>query len=283
MRRTILAVVSLIAVLVLAAGCSASGGGTSALTGKAWQLTAVTEKVPAFQGVVPAADQARYTVTFNTDGTYSGQADCNAISGKYTTSGTNTIAITAGATTLMMCADPDSFGSIYAHALTTATTWAVANNALTLSRADGATLEFAAATAGASPAAPVASAPPAQSSSADDLIGVTWQLSAMTEKVPAFQGVVPPADQPNYLVTFSEDGVFEAKADCNNLSGTYVVGDGGSLTVTLGPSTLAYCGDDSLGDLFTIGLGNAASYAVTDTGMTITLQDGGTLEFVKAS
>ena len=53
--------------------------------------------------------------------------------------------------TLMMCADPESFGSIYAHALTTATTWAVANNQLTLSRVDGATLQFVAGTAGAHP------------------------------------------------------------------------------------------------------------------------------------
>ena len=136
MRRPVLIAIAMVAIVSSLVACTASGG-TSALTGKTWQLTAVTEKTPAFQGVIPAADQPRYTVEFNTDGTYSGQADCNAISGKYTTSGTNVIAIQAGASTLMMCADPESFGSIYAHALTTATTWAVANNELTLGNAAG--------------------------------------------------------------------------------------------------------------------------------------------------
>jgi heat shock protein HslJ len=281
MRRSILVVAALVAIATSLVACS--GSGTSALTGKAWQLTGVTEKVPAFQGAIPVEDQPRYTIVFNTDGTYSGQADCNAMSGKYTTSGTNVIAIQPGAMTLMMCADPESFGSIYAHALTTATTWAVSNNQLTLSRADGATLQFAAGTAGASPSAAVASAAPAASSSATDLVGVTWQLSGITEKVPAFQGAVPEADQANYTILFDEDGTFSAKADCNQTSGTYETGSGNSLTIMLGASTLAVCPEGSLGDLFTLGLGKAASYAVADTGLTITLTDGGTLQFVKGS
>jgi heat shock protein HslJ len=279
MRRPVLIAIALVAIASSFVACTAAGG-TSALTGKTWQLTAVTEKTPAFQGVVPAADQARYTVTFNTDGTYGGQADCNAISGKYTTSGTNGIAIQAGASTLMMCADPESFGSIYAHALTTATTWAVANNELTLSNAAGATLQFAAGTAAASPSAAVASAAPAASSSAADLVGVGWQLSGITETVPAFQGAVPAAEQPNYTIAFTDDGTFSAKADCNQVSGTYTVGASNALTITPGPSTMAMCPEGSLGDLFVLGLSNAASYAVANNELTITLQDGGTLQFV---
>jgi heat shock protein HslJ len=281
MRRTVLIAMAMAAIVSSLVACTASGGGTSALTGKTWQLTGVTEKTPAFQGVIPAADQTRYTVMFNTDGTYNGQADCNAMSGKYTTSGTNGIAIQAGATTLMMCADPESFGSIFAHAITLASTWAVANNELTLTSADGATLQFAAGTAAASPSAAVASAAPATASTATDLVGIEWQLSAITETAPAFQGVVPAAEQPNYTIAFTEDGTFSAKADCNQTSGTYETGANNSLTIMLGASTLAMCPEGSLGDLYTFGLGNAASYAVTDTGLTITLKDGGTLQFVK--
>jgi heat shock protein HslJ len=280
MRRSILSTIGVLAIVFLAAACTA-GAGTSALTGKTWQLTAVTEKTPAFQGVIPAADQPRYTVLFNTDGTYTGQADCNSIAGKYTTSGTNAITMSPAASTLMACADPQSFGSIYAHALTTATTWAVANNALTLSRADGGTMQFAAATAAASPAEAVASAAPAASSAATDLSGATWQLSAITEKTPAFQGVVPPADASKYTIAFNGDGTFNAKADCNNVAGTYTVGASNALAITLGPSTLALCPEGSLADLFTFGLANAASYAVAGDTLTITLQDGGTLEFTK--
>ncbi|MFL5689631.1 MAG: META domain-containing protein [Chloroflexota bacterium] len=279
MRRSVLIAMTLVATLSSVVACTAASG--SPLTGMTWQLTAVTEKVPAFQGVIPAADQPRYTIAFNTDGTYTGQADCNAMSGKYTTSGSNTIAIEAGAMTLMACADPESFGSIYAHALTTATTWAVSGNELTLSRADGATLEFAAGTGAAAASAAVASAAPPASSTATDLIGVEWQLSGITEKVPAFQGAVPPAEQPNYTIAFSEDGTFSAKADCNQVSGSFATGDGNALTITPGPSTRAMCPEGSLADLYIIGLGNAASYEVSDAGLTITLDNGGTLQFVK--
>jgi heat shock protein HslJ len=284
MRRTITVGISLLAILVVVAACgSSSGSGTGALTGKTWQLTAVTEKTPAFQGVIPAADQARYTVLFNSDGTYTGQADCNSISGKYTTSGSNAITISPGASTLMACADPESFGSIFGHALTTATTWAVANNELTLGRSDGATLTFAAGTAGASPSEAVASAPPAAAASATDLTGVTWQLSAITEKTPAFQGVVPAADQANYTILFNPDGTFSAKADCNQVAGSYTVGASNALTIMPGPSTLVACPEGSMGDLYTFALGNAASYAVAGDQLTITLQDGGTLVFAKGS
>ena len=280
MRRPVLIAIALVAIASSLVACTASGG-TSALTGKTWQLTAVTEKTPAFQGVIPAADQPRYTVVFNTDGTYSGQADCNAISGKYTTSGTNVIAIQAGASTLMMCADPESFGSIYAHALTTATTWAVANNELTLGNAAGATLQFAAGTAACLAERGGRIRGTRGVASAADLVGVEWQLSGITETVPAFQGAVPAAEQPNYTIAFTEDGTFSAKADCNQTSGTYEVGASNALTIMLGASTMAMCPEGSLGDLYVLGLSNAASYAVADTGLTITLKDGGTLQFVK--
>ena len=46
---------------------------------------------------------------------------------------------------------------------------------------------------------------------------------------------------------------------------------------------MAMCPEGSLGDLFMFGLGNAASYEVTETGLTITLEDGGTLQFVKGA
>ena len=78
-----------------------SGGG---LTGKTWQLTAVTESFPAFQGVVPEADQSRYTITFDTDGTYNAdrrlQQRCPAT---YTTTGTGGLTIELGPMTMVAC------------------------------------------------------------------------------------------------------------------------------------------------------------------------------------
>ena len=47
-----------------------------------------------------------------------------------------------------------------------------------------------------------------------------------------------------YILILREDGTFSGKADCNEISGTYSTEAGYSFT--LGPSTMAFCGEDSL-------------------------------------
>ena len=115
------------------------------------------------------------------------------------------------------------------------------------------------------------------------LTGKTWQLTAITEKVPAFQGVVPDADQANYTIEFLADGTFNAKADCNQLSGTFTTADpaaaSGDLEIVPGPMTMALCPEGSLSDMYVAALGKAQSYAVADGQLTITLDDEGTLAF----
>ena len=117
------------------------------------------------------------------------------------------------------------------------------------------------------------------SSSGTGLTGKTWQLTAITELVPAFQGVVPAADQPNYTIEFKSDGTFSAKADCNTTSGTYTTTSSGGLTIAPGPTTLVACPEGSLSPQYIAALGNAASYAVANSQLTITLKDGGTLVY----
>lgn len=116
-------------------------------------------------------------------------------------------------------------------------------------------------------------------SSSSGLTGKTWQLTAITELTPAFQGVVPAADQANYTIEFKSDGNFQAKADCNQVSGQYVTTSSGGMTITPGPSTLVACPEGSMGDQYVAGLSNAASYAIANNQLTITLKDGGTLVF----
>ncbi len=281
MRRAPIIAILIVAFATVLGACSGSGSG---LTGKTWQLTAVTEQVPAFQGVVPAEEQTKYTITFGTDGKYAGTADCNVIAGTYTTSGSDGITINAGPSTLAMCAD-DSFGPIFAHAITTATTYKIANDQLTLTNAAGGTLTFSVApNASAAPSAAESAAPPASGGSVPaDLTANPWQLAAVTEKVPAFQGVVPADQQANYTITFAADGTFSAKADCNMVAGTFEVGDSNALTIVPGPSTLAMCAEGSLGDLFVIGLGKAESYVMHEGQLVINLDDGGTLTFAVAA
>src|SRR5688572_29153101 len=108
--RTRTMLVLAIGLAAVVAACSGSSGSASpsaaagaGLTGKTWQLTAITEKVPAFQGVVPAEDQANYTIEFKSDVSFSAKADCNQLSGSYTTSGTNGLTIVPGPMTMAMC------------------------------------------------------------------------------------------------------------------------------------------------------------------------------------
>ena len=272
----------------LAGAVAACGGGPggSQLTGTVWQLTAMTEKVPAFQGVVPAEQQAQYTIQFQPDGTFSATADCNQVAGTYTTSGSN-LTIEPGPSTMAFCGE-ESLGDLYVHMLGNTESFAIADNQLTLAMASEATLTFSAAPAGSTPAPPdgPASADPPASAAADatgGLLGKTWQLTAVTEKVPAFQGVIPDELQASYTVTFNPDGTFDAVADCNTVGGTYATPDqtaaSGDLSITPGPSTLVACPEGSYGDLFTLGLGSAAAYAVDNDVLLITLTNEGTLTF----
>jgi heat shock protein HslJ len=117
------------------------------------------------------------------------------------------------------------------------------------------------------------------SSSSSGLTGKTWTLSAVTQDVPAFQGVIPAGDQGKYTITFNDDSTFDAKADCNNVSGGYRTGANGSMSIQPGPSTMAFCPAPSLGQAYTAALSLTTSYAIANNALKLTLQGGGTLEF----
>ena len=69
------------------------------------------------------------------------------------------------------------------------------------------------------------------------------------------------------------------QADCNTVLGTYTTTGSGGLTIVLGPSTIVTCAEGSLSDLYVLGLGNTASYAIANNQLTITLADQGTLVY----
>jgi heat shock protein HslJ len=117
------------------------------------------------------------------------------------------------------------------------------------------------------------------SGSGSSLAGKTWQLTALTKRVAGNQGVVPEADQANYTIEFMSDGNYQAKADCNQTSGTYTTTADGGLTIEPGPTTLVACPEGSLSDQYIQSLAIASSYAIVDGRLTITLKDGWTLEF----
>jgi heat shock protein HslJ len=124
-----------------------------------------------------------------------------------------------------------------------------------------------------------ASSPSAASQGGSDLTGKNWQLTALTTKVPAFQGVIPAADQAKYTIEFKSDGTFAATADCNQVAGTYTTTSSGGLTIKPGPSTLAACPEGSMGPQYVAALELAKSYAIANGELTITLTDEGTLQY----
>ena len=114
--------------------------------------------------------------------------------------------------------------------------------------------------------------------------GIEWQWISLVETQPAFQGLIP--DSENYTITFLDDENVSLKADCNMVLATYTV-SGSSMTIQTGPSTLAFCGEDSQ-DVFYLGLiDQVVSYelvqgrlelGLADDAGTMGFQDGGPAE-----
>jgi len=98
-----------------------------------------------------------------------------------------------------------------------------------------------------------------------------WQWSEMFETEPASQSLVPHPE--NYTLRLSSDGSLSIKADCNMVGGSYSL-DGSTLSIELGPSTLAFCGEESLDQLFLGFLSNVESYTIEDGQLVLELKDG---------
>jgi heat shock protein HslJ len=84
---------------------------------------------------------------------------------------------------------------------------------------------------------------------------IVWQWESVTNQTTSQTTTVP--DPKNYTITFKTDGTFEGKADCNNIGGSYSQENGFSIKV--GPSTLAYCGENSLDQQYLILLNSIAA------------------------
>lgn len=106
-------------------------------------------------------------------------------------------------------------------------------------------------------------------SAAPTITGAQWQWHEMNES--EAETVVPNPE--DYTINFAEDGSISIKADCNLASGTYTL-DGDALTITLGPSTLAYCGDESLDQSFIGNLSMVDRYSIKDDVLILTLTGG---------
>lgn len=99
--------------------------------------------------------------------------------------------------------------------------------------------------------------------SADQITGIVWEWTGLLETSPAAQSAVP--DPENYTLVFQDNGVFNIKSACNSAAGTYsLVND--SLEMVLGPSTKAFCGEDSLDTQYQLLINKVAKGTISPDG-----------------
>ena len=116
------------------------------------------------------------------------------------------------------------------------------------------------------------------------LVGTVWQWHEFQDSAEGEEASnlrVP--DPAKYTLTLRSDDGADIQADCNRLSWTYTL-EGRLLTFnTLGPNTLASCGDESLDQRYLARLGNTATYVMADGKLYLSQKaDAGNMVFVAA-
>jgi heat shock protein HslJ len=230
------------------------------LTGTTWAWMAFTD--PTQQFVVDAPQN--YTLDFQADGSLVVVADCNNAMGTYTIDGSS-LSIAMGPMTMAAC-PPGSLSDDFVRYLGSAAIFFFEEGKLFIDlTADGGTMTFA----------------PADNIMADDgegaidgaLTANPWHWVAFTDPAQQFD-----VDDPvSYTLTFQEDGTVNIQAYCNSAIGSYMQ-DGSSISIEVGPMTMAACPPGSLSDDFVKYLGFAAIYFFEESDLFIDLMaDGGTM------
>jgi len=86
----------------------------------------------------------------------------------------------------------------------------------------------------------------AEAPATNPIQNINWKWVSVTNQSTGEVTEVPDPNQ--YTIIFNADGTLNGKADCNSFSGTYSQVNG--LIITLGPSTMAYCGEASLDTMY---------------------------------
>jgi heat shock protein HslJ len=140
MRTVFLSI--LVASAALFGACASEEGGD--ITGTTWQLVSLETQRPQFSAIVPGGPSENYTITFNTDGTFKAQADCNQVGGTYTIQGQGVLTIELGPATLAECG-AESLGDEYVQALGQAGSFTIAENQMSITLLDDGVLTYQAA------------------------------------------------------------------------------------------------------------------------------------------
>lgn len=239
---------------ITAAPAPTGGAAVQGLSSIRWEWVGSTDAAGTATAV---NDPTRYTLLLNADGTLSIKSDCNSVGGTYTTSGTDTLALTLGASTEVGC-PPDSQDQQFNAQLGSVTRWRTEGGELLLTPSDGSTMRFREAVAVAEPALM--------------LIGPVWEWAGRTQGDTA-TGIGEPD---RYTITFRGDGTLGIKADCNSVGGTYTSTASGTLTITIGASTKVACPPDSQDQVWLQELAAVQSFTIANGQLTLTSASGTT-------
>ncbi|MGB3299900.1 MAG: YbaY family lipoprotein [Phormidesmis sp.] len=108
------------------------------------------------------------------------------------------------------------------------------------------------------------------------LKNTNWQL----EQIQYNDDKLLESDSPNnYTIKFMDNGQLSIRADCNQAQGSFTE-DGSSLSIDLGPTTLAACPPESISQDYLQALQEAGGYFLQDGDLYIDLKlDTGTMRF----
>jgi heat shock protein HslJ len=228
-------------------------------------------------GDQPALADSEVTINFG-DGEVAGSGGCNSYTGSFSPDEVNPFVMGIGpvAATRQACPDPaGSQETAYFTALENVSHRAYGFGRLALyyqdARGEQGRLLFAPWTA------PELTPPPTE-----DLMMLRahpWQWISFSDPMETFAVENPTS----YRLSFNPDASLAITADCNNVMGFYQGESGLSLSISIGPATLAECGPGSRSDQFVRLLGGAAKYFFRDGKLYIDLMaDGGTMAFTPA-
>ena len=246
MNKTLIFVLMVMVFLSLAA-CSFFGS-SQALTDSLWMLSELN-------GQAPLPDTA-ITAEFSEDGKVSGSSGCNSYTTTYSVSGKKIAFGEQVASTMMACPDPlMAQERDYVEALSSAATFEIADDTLTLYDADG---------------NPVARFEAINQS----LEGSTWQVIGYNN---GKGGVVSVIIGTEITAEFGEDGQLTGNASCNNYFASYET-EGEDITIGPAGTTRMACqepeGIMEQEQQYLAALETAATYKITGLAMEMRTSEG---------
>jgi len=114
-----------------------------------------------------------------------------------------------------------------------------------------------------------------------ELVGTVWQWTDFQDSADDGHASIQVPDPAKYTLTLGSDGTAHIQADCNHLSWTYEREESRLTFNTLGPGTLAHCGDQSLDQRYLELLGNTATHVIAEGTLYLNVKaDSGNMIFI---